>query len=188
MSVVNKDEFRIEKRKILTQISRGAVYIHPTDTIYGIGCDATNSKAVKKIRSVKKRHALPFSVIAPSKDWIRKNCEILPEHEKWLEKLPGPYTLILEIKNKNAVTPETNLGLKTLGVRMPEHWFSEAAKLLGRPLITTSANRTGKSFMTALENLDPAVKSGMDFIVYEGEKKGRPSTIVDLTKGKIKKR
>jgi len=169
------------QRKLTVSIRAGELFIHPTDTIYGIGCDATNAKAVDAIRKVKQREDTPFSVIAPSKDWIRENCEISERGEFWLDCLPGPYTLIFRLKKEGVVAPSVNLDSQTLGVRMPKHWFTEVVRDIGIPLVTTSANIHGKDFMTSLETLHPDVKSQVKFLVYEGEKRGRPSTLVDLT-------
>lgn len=183
-------EFNVKKSQIYRRIKKGEVFIHPTDTIYGLGCDATNQQGVKKLRAIKSRHKRPFLVIVPSKEWVRENCELPKEAEKWMEKWPGPITLILKLKNKDCVTKETNQGFNTLGLRMPNHWFSEVAKELGVPIISTSANKIGESFMTSLENLNPKIRAKLDFIIYDGEKKGSPSTLIDLTqeKAEIKKR
>lgn len=182
MRIINKDDYHVNKHKILKQIDQGAVFIHPTDTIYGIGCDATNEEAVKKIREAKQRQDLPFNIIAPSRDWVRANCHVDKEAEEWLAKLPGPYTIILKLKNKNAVAPSVNPTDDTIGIRRPDHWISEMTNDLDRPIITTSANITGHGFMTSMDNLDLNIKKKMDLIIYEGEKNGRPSAIVDLAR------
>ncbi|MCK4522325.1 MAG: threonylcarbamoyl-AMP synthase, partial [Nanoarchaeota archaeon] len=181
---INKDEFHINKDEILDAIRKGAVFIYPTDTIYGIGADALNKEAVKRIRKAKERYTRPFSVIAPSKEWIKENCEISKEAEKWIKRLPGPYTLILKLKNKGAVHPSVNSDMETIGIRIPGHWCSEIATALNTPIITTSANITNKTFMTNLENIDNSLKNKMDFIIYEGVLKGKPSKIIELTKEK----
>lgn len=181
MDILTKDEFRVNFEKLNMDIEDGVLFIHPTDTIYGIGCDATLKEAVKKVRDLKNRNESPFSVIAPGKEWILKNCEISEEGKEWLEKLPGPYTLILKLKNKDCIAPNVNFDLDTLGVRIPDHWFSEEVKKIGRPIVTTSANKAGQDFMTSLENLNAEIKNNVDFIVYEEEKHGRPSTIIDLS-------
>jgi L-threonylcarbamoyladenylate synthase len=182
MRIVDKDEFRAEKELFLREIAQGAIYIHPTDTIYGIGCDATNPDAVKRIRLAKQRYSKPFSIIAPSKEWVRGCCVVDKKAEAWLKKLPGPYTFILKIKKgrEKCFVSQTNPGMETIGVRIPDHWFASVASELGVPLITTSANIVGKEFMTSLDNLDPDVAKHMNLIFYEGEKKARPSTIVNL--------
>ncbi|VVB81449.1 Threonylcarbamoyl-AMP synthase [uncultured archaeon] len=172
-------------KTVIEEIAKGAVFIYPTDTIYGIGCDATNDKAVKRVRKLKKRTANPFSVIAPSIDWIKENCTLTNNAKAWLLKLPGPYTLIINLKKTNAICPQTNMGLKNLGIRIPDHWISDLAAKVGKPIVTTSVNIEGKPFATRLEQLE---KFDADFIIYEGEKTGIPSTIVDTVSGKIIKR
>ncbi|HLG23439.1 MAG TPA: L-threonylcarbamoyladenylate synthase [Candidatus Nanoarchaeia archaeon] len=181
MRILSPDEFNKEKSELIDEIISGAVFIYPTDTIYGIGCNATNSKAVKKIRKIKNRAANPFSVIAPSKEWISENCTISKEAEKWIKKLPGTYTFILKLKNNRAVSKEVNPDIDTLGVRIPDHWISELASEANTPIVTTSVNKSSEDFMTSLNDLDASIKSSVDFIIYEGKKKGKPSTIVNLT-------
>ncbi|MBI2144778.1 threonylcarbamoyl-AMP synthase [Candidatus Woesearchaeota archaeon] len=185
MRVIQKEEFLLQEAAYLRQVRQGAVFIHPTDTIYGIGCDATNEGAVQRIRDAKQRASMPFSVIAPSKKWILDNCEVSGEAKEWLEKLPGPYTLIFKLKNRSAVAAAVNLGSDTLGVRIPAHWISEAVADLGIPVVSTSANITGQPYMTSIDDLDGSIKEKVDFAIYEGEKEGRPSTIVKLFENEV---
>ncbi|MBI2652384.1 threonylcarbamoyl-AMP synthase [Candidatus Woesearchaeota archaeon] len=181
MRILNFEELNLEKQAIINEILRGAAFIHPTDTIYGIGCNAQDPNAVKKIRKIKSRATNPFSVIAPSLEWIYENCIISKEGEKWLNKLPAPYTLIFKLKNKDCIAKEVNPRLKTLGVRIPNHWVRKLVAEAEVPIITTSVNRANEDYMTSLEDLDSAIKSGIDFILYEGKKEGKPSKIIDLT-------
>ena len=157
---------------------KNSVFIYPTDTIYGIGCNALDSKLVKRIRRIKKRDKKPFSVIAPSKKWIIENWVV---DKKLLKKLPGKYTLIFKLKKK-AVVKEVNMGLDSLGVRIPKHWISNVVKKLGFPVVTTSVNITGKKPMTKLEEFK---KLKVDLILYEGVKKGKASTVIDARSSKI---
>ena len=180
MRILNFEELHLEKQSIIDAIINGSVFIHPTDTIYGIGCNAKISNSVKKIRQLKGRAANPFSVIAPSLEWIKDNCVVTKESEDWLEKLPGPYTLILKLKN-SCVAKEVNPGLKTLGIRLPNHWISKLVAEAEVPVVTTSVNRTNEDYMTSLEDLEPSIKAGIDFMLYEGRKEGKPSKIIDLT-------
>jgi L-threonylcarbamoyladenylate synthase len=167
-------------KEILHEIRNGGIFIYPTDTIYGIGCDATNKKAVARVRLAKKRDKKPFSVIAPSKAWIRKHCKVTNSARHWIKKLPGPYTLILRIKIKGTA-PNVAPNSSTIGVRIPRHWCSDIARILRKPIVTTSANVSGEPFMTSLKNLNQYVKKHTDLILYEGIKKTRPSTLVDVT-------
>lgn len=184
-NVITKEEFNLQKEAFFQDIEEGAIFIHPTDTIYGIGGNAKRPDVVKEIREIKQREKQPFSVIAPSKEWIRENCVVTREAEEWINKLPGPYALILKLKNRNCVSEEVAPGLDTLGVRIPNHWFSRAVMEIGLPIITTSANITDEGFMTSMDDLSADIRKKMDFIIYEGEKNGRPSKIIDLT-GKVK--
>ena len=179
MEVLNKDEFNTKRRTMVRKLKE-AVFVYPTDTIYGLGCDARKEELVAKIRELKSRDTMPFSVIAPSRDWIRENCVVNSEVEQWLEKLPGPYTLILKLKNKEAIAPNVNDNMDTLGVRIPDNWFTQVVREMKVPVVTTSANATGGDFMTTMDNLNAAIKSNVDFIIYTGELKGRPSTLVHL--------
>lgn len=186
METLTKSEVEYRREELMKRMAEGEVFIHPTDTIYGLGCNALDEKAIKSIRNLKERPETPFSVWAPSKEWIRENCELGEEGEEWLDKLPGPYTLILKLKNKKAISSLVNPGNGTVGVRIPNHWFNSVIEEMGMPIVTTSANRVGQPFMTSIENIDPEVGKGVRFVVYEGEKKGRPSQIVDLAHGKTR--
>jgi len=186
MRLLSKNDLIKHKPEVIAEILAGAVFIYPTDTIYGVGCDATNDLSVMRIRAMKARDTKPFSVIAPSIDWINENCTPSDKAKALLLKLPGPYTLIVPLKNLKAVCAHANMGMKTLGVRIPDHWISELVAEINRPIITTSINLSGQPPAFDLPALQ---KFGADFIIYEGDKKGKPSTILDLTQnGKIVQR
>jgi len=181
MRVLSKEEFESQKDIIRTSlIENNTVFIYPTDTIYGIGCNATNKEAVEKIRNIKQRKTNPFSVIAPSKEWIDENCIVNENAKDWVKRLPGPYTLVLKLKNR-CVAENVAPGIDSLGIRIPDHWFSNFVAEIDIPIITTSVNKSNEDFMTSLDDLDSEIKSRVDFIVYEDEKKGKPSRIIDLT-------
>ena len=180
MDVITKEEFERNKEKYFSLIKEGSVFIYPTDTIYGIRCSALDSDAIKRVRELKGRLNIPFSVIAPSRRWISENCITDGDAKDWIDKLPGPYTLILKMKNSSAVSKEVNPKNGTIGVRLPKHWIYQYFAELGIPIITTSANKTGKDFMTKIENLDSDIKLKTEFIIYEGVKFGTPSTIISL--------
>lgn len=177
---LSQEEFNIHKYEIAEKIREGALFIYPTDTVYGLGCDATNQKSVAKLRSAKKIPTRPVSIIAPSKDWIKKNCVITPNAKDWLDKLPGPYTFVLKLKNKDAVAKNV-YEKDTIGVRIPDHWISSFVTKLGFPITTTSANITGQPLMTEIDDLDLALRPKIDFAIDAGELKSKLSQIVDLT-------
>lgn len=183
MEVITKEELRVRKGEIKKRILKGEIFIYPTDTIYGLGCNGRLQEAVEKIRELKGRPKAPFSVIAPSLEWIYKNCEVTKKGEDWLKKLPGPYTLIFKCIDEKCIANAINPNVNTIGIRVPQHWFTAVVvKELGIPIVTTSANVVGKIAMTSLDDLDPVIRKGVSFAIYEGPIKGKPSTIVDLTK------
>lgn len=166
------------KNSFIESIKKGKLFIYPTDTIYGIGCNATNSKSVRKIRLIKKRDKKPFSVIAPNKEWITKNFYV---NKKWLKKLPGRYTLILKEKRK-VVCEEVNSGLSTLGVRIPKHSFSKLIEKANVPFVTTSVNFSGQPAARSVKEIPKEILKKVDYIIDEGILNNKPSTIIDLTK------
>ena len=184
MKLIDKTEFDVNKEEYLELIRNGAVFIYPTDTIYGIGCDATNKEAVQKIREIKERKETPFSVIAPKKIWIQENCEVFGQGKDYVNKLPGKYTLILALKQENCVANNVNpKDNSTLGVRIPNHWISEVVKELEKPIITTSVNRSGESFLTDISKLPVGIRSRVDFAINDGIIEGKPSQVIDLISG-----
>ena len=181
VKIISVQQFRKDRKEVLKDIQKGLVFVYPTDTIYGIGCDATNQKAVARVRQAKQRDRKPFSVIVPSKQWIQKNCMVTKKAVVWLRRLPGHYTLILKLKNKKCVAANVTLRSGKLGIRIPKNLSASLARDTKKPIVSTSANLTGQPFMTNLDNLNVLVKEKVDLIIYEGQKKARPSTIVDLT-------
>ncbi len=186
MNIISKEEFLKSKRKYL-KLLESSVFIYPTDSVYGIGCDATNKELVQRIRKLKNSNMQPFSVIAPSKKWVYDNCEVTDKQKIYVDKLGSKikiadkkhcFTIILKLKNKSAVSSNVNQGADTIGIRIPDHWFSEIVAEFGKPIVTTSANPTGENFMTSIDDLNEKIGRGVDFILYEGEKAGFPSTII----------
>jgi L-threonylcarbamoyladenylate synthase len=157
------------KQEILSE----KIFIYPTDTIYGIGCDATNKKAVEKIRKIKQRDKKPFSIIAPSFEWIEQNCIINVDLKKYL---PGPYTIILKKKNPEFLSHISNTD--SLGIRVPNHDLTKKIQKSGVPFITTSVNLSGEEPITKISEIPKQIIDKVDFIIDKGELSGRPSTLV----------
>lgn len=182
MRIIDPNEFKVYKNIHLGKIKQGAVFIYPTDTIYGVGCDATNGKAIEVIRKLKNRPTQPFSIIAPSIDWIKENCDLDDFSQEWLNKLPGPYTFIFRLKNKEAVHSSINKeDGDTIGVRIPNHWISDFVKELGFPIVTTAPNKHGEEVMRHPNDLDVDFRADVHFTIFEGMLHNPPSTIVKLT-------
>lgn len=175
--IINKEY--IEKNPEVVEDIKKSVFIYPTDTIYGIGCDATNEELVKRIRDIKERPDQPFSVVIPNKDLVTKNCVLSTEANDWLDKLPGPITIILPMK-KLFVAKNVSPDGKSIGIRMFDNWFQDIVTQMNVPIITTSVNIHRKPFMTSMETLDRNVRQQVDFIIEDGALNHRPSKLVNL--------
>lgn len=150
------------------------IFIYPTDTIYGIGCNAEDKKLVQKIRIIKKRDQKPFSIIAPSKKYILDNFYVTKEEiDKYL---PGPYTLILKKKNPNFLSWVSDTD--TIGIRIPDNEFTKRLQKTGKPIITTSVNLSGEKFANSIEEVNQKILDKVDYVFDEGVLSGKPSTII----------
>lgn len=185
MLILTKVQLFREKDHWLNKLRQGAIVMYPTDTIYGLGCDATNQKAVEKIRLAKQREEKPFSIIAPSKEWITENCIITLAVEQALDKLPGPYTLLLNLKNQTAIAKAVT-NSETVGVRIPNHWWAEIVKEFGKPFVTTSVNLSGEPHAVSPWKTSYKLKAHIDFAIEDGDKTGPASKIIDCTGSEIK--
>ncbi len=172
----------IKERELIRKIKEGAVVIYPTDTVYGIGCDALNYTAVARIRKIKQRDDKPFSVIAPDKEWIIKNFYV---NKHYIEKLPGPFTFLLKIK-KHGIVASNITNNKTLGVRIPNHKFIAKLQKAGIPFVTTSVNISEQQPVNSIDEIPNEIIKNVDIVIDDGKIENNPSTIIDLT-GKIAK-
>ncbi|MBD3252976.1 threonylcarbamoyl-AMP synthase [Candidatus Pacearchaeota archaeon] len=158
---------------LIEKIRQGKIFIYPTDTIYGIGCNALNKKSIEKIKVIKKRENKPLSVIAPSIEWIKKNLIIDIDLKKYL---PGPYTLLLKKKDRDFLKHVSDNEL--LGVRIPDCDFTELIQKSEVPFITTSVNLSGEPPVKKISEIPLEIKNKIDVIVDVGPLTGKPSTLV----------
>ena len=173
------------RARLVHDIISGKLFIYPTDTIYGIGCNAEKESSVLRIREAKSRGSAPFSVIAPSKEWIWSHTNISPANRELADKLlPGPYTLILPANNKSPKPVVSSQ--KTIGLRMPRHPFMEIISEAGVPFVTTSVNRSGQLPVKSLRDVPEDIRKYIDWAVDGGVLDGHPSRIFDMTGPELK--
>lgn len=162
----------------------GGVFVYPTDTVYGLGGDATSEKVVEKIHRIKRiEKKRPMSVMMADFGMIDEYCETGLWEDMILRKyLPGPYTFVLK---KRRELPATDS--EKLGVRIPDNAFCQALCLeFGGPIITTSANITSRAPPTRLEEVEKEIIDSVDVVIDGGVTKYRtPSLVIDLVEGKI---
>ncbi len=179
VKIMHLDE--VDAEYIARKIKLGSIFIYPTDTIYGLGCNALNPESVNKIREIKERFDKPLSIIAMSKQWIADNFKA---SKSFIDKLPGPFTYIMEPKRPNLVCKEVATG--NIGVRIPDHPFTKVVQKAKVPFVTTSVNVTGKKPYLDIRKIPRSITSKVDFIIDGGVLDNPPSTVIDLT-GKLPK-
>lgn len=164
-------------------IKNGGLVIFPTETVYGIGTNALDSKAVKKLYEVKKRtYEKPISLLVNSIEMIENIAKDITELEYELIKnfFPGPLTIIL--KKKENISNIVTANKETVGVRMPQNDI--ALKLIeyaGVPIATPSANISGKPSGTNIKDIMRDFEEKVEYFIDNGPSKiGQSSTIVQI--------
>jgi L-threonylcarbamoyladenylate synthase len=180
MVLIDREYVESHKVEIIDAIRSGAIFIYPTDTIYGIGCNALMDERVKKIREIKHRDNKTMSLIAPSKEWMEERCVV--DRDTIDKYLPGPYTFWMDKREGCEPFREVNPNEDTLWVRIPGHWFSEVIAEARVPFVTTSVNVSGTPHMEKIEDVPQEILDQVDYVIYEGEKKGQKSEKIILTK------
>ncbi|MGZ3763972.1 MAG: L-threonylcarbamoyladenylate synthase [Mucilaginibacter sp.] len=175
---------RDEVAKALKVVMDGGIILYPTDTIWGIGCDATNTEAVKKIYQLKQRDETKSMIILLDTEnklesYIR---EVPPIAYDLIEYAENPLTLIMPgAKNISPALISTD---GSLGVRVVKHDFcQQLIQRLRKPLVSTSANLSGKPSPQNFGQIDQEIIDNVDYVVnleqYDLELK-KPSTIMRL--------
>tara|TARA_Y100001936_G_scaffold57414_1_gene56461 strand:+ start:3114 stop:3710 length:597 start_codon:yes stop_codon:yes gene_type:complete len=167
-------------------IQDGGLIAYPTDTLYGLGCDARNAQAIKKINLIKNRKT-PISVIVWSLEvaasWTLASKKEFDEASTFIKESS---TVILPVKN-HIVHPSILADDGTLGLRMPHCDFPIAlCAKLGFPITTTSINRTGQPPLSDPKLIKEQFDSEIDLIIDAGIiPNGKASTIYKLTNSKF---
>ena len=165
-------------------ILNGKILIYPTDTVYGIGCDATKDDVVAKIRKIKGlSQDKPLLVMMADINMVDEYCEIGLWEETILKKyLPGPFAFILKMRKPLPVSSDG-----TLGIRIPESDFcNRLSEEVGKPIVSTSANKTGEPPPVSFNEITSEVLNAADLAVDNGSTRYKKSSdIVDLVKKRI---
>jgi tRNA threonylcarbamoyl adenosine modification protein (Sua5/YciO/YrdC/YwlC family) len=168
-------------RRAVDALEDGAVIAYPTDTVYGLGCDAMNKKAVDRLYQIKgMARTQQLAFIVPDLSEIARWAIVENRHYRLLRHLfPGPYTCILEATRE---VPKLLMSKrKTIGLRVPALELTRAlARELGRPIVTTSANREGHEPFIDPRDIEDAFP-GLGLVI-DGDAGGtQPTTVLDLT-------
>ena len=184
-------DFSSDLREALDCLKKGGIILYPTDTIWGIGCDATNSEAVKRIFNLKKRaDSKSMLVLVNNEAALERIVNEVPD-VAWqlLEASVNPLTVIYD--NARGVAPELIAEDGTIGIRITKENFSnELCRRFGKPIVSTSANISGEKSPAFYKEISDEIKKGVDYIVayrQDDDTKKTASNIIKLGKnGEVK--
>ncbi len=167
---------------IVDYLKQGKVIAYPTDTVYGLGCDARDASAIMRINKIKgERGKKALLVLISDFKMLKKYCFVSTAQLEYLEKnWPGPMTAIL--KRRPILPEELTGGLNSLAVRLPKNDF--LIKLIskaGFPIVSTSLNMKGERPLLNVKNLESHFKHLPDLTIDAGDcRRTKPSRLVDI--------
>jgi len=177
-----------ELMQVVEILKKGGLVIYPTDTVYGLGCDMMNARAVERVARIKgiKPEKSNFSIICYDLSHISDFTRPLSNQVFKLMKkaLPGAYTFILEANHQ--VPKIFKSKKKTIGIRVPDHSIPrELVRLLGNPIVTTSIHDDDDiiEYSTDPELIHEKFEHQVECVIDGGYGLQVPSTIIDCTSG-----
>jgi L-threonylcarbamoyladenylate synthase len=165
-------------------IKEGGIILYPTDTVWGIGCDASNPDAVAKIYKLKQRAETQSMICLMNGEKMIYNVfnEIPEVAWQIMDFSENPTTLILDKPRnvaKNLIAPDNTLGIRLV----KEPFCFKLMERMKKPLVSTSANITGQPTPKSFKEISPEIIKGVDYVVnlHRDKIAGKPSTIIKLT-------
>lgn len=189
IKIYEKNPNEREIDKVVEVLKNGGLIIYPTDTVYGLGCDITNLKAMEKVAKIKgvKLNKANFSFICYDlsnlSDYVKQIDT--PTYKILKRALPGPYTFVLP---GNSNLPKAFKKKKTVGIRVPDSTIiRELVKRLGNPIVSTSIYDEDDliEYTTDPELIFEKWKNKVGIVIDGGYGNNIPSTIVDLSQNEI---
>lgn len=177
-------------KMVVDCLKNGGVIIYPSDTVYGMGCDITQIKAVDRVAQIKgiKREKANFSFVCSDFSHLSGYSKPIPNHIFRLMRhaLPGPFTFILNATNN--VPHFFQSKKKTVGIRIPDHKIPlMIVEMLGNPIMTTSIHSDDEiiDYQTDPEIIHDTFHKLVDIVIDGGPCGNIPSTVIDCTQGDV---
>lgn len=169
-------------------IEGGGLAVYPTETVYGLGADALDAKAVEAVFDAKRRSRdNPLSFAFPDVDSALDHVRVGDTERAFMDEfLPGPVTVVCE--KRASVPEELTGGRDRVGVRIPDNEVALALLERVAPVTATSANVSGRPSVTDPAGLDDDLLADVDAVLDGGETTGTESTVVDVARGEILRR
>ncbi|MBW2591292.1 MAG: threonylcarbamoyl-AMP synthase [Deltaproteobacteria bacterium] len=165
-------------------IRNGGVVVFPTRSLYGLGADAFNAKAVNRIFHIKQRPVnKPILVLIKDKDELERFASLVPPAATAIMERIWPGRVSIVFQAKEGLSTNLTAGTKKIGIRLPGHNIAYTlVKAAGGPITGTSANLSGSAGCFQINDLDEKIVDSVDLILDAGPLKGGAgSTIVDVT-------
>ncbi len=179
-----------EINKTIEVLKNGGLILYPTDTVWGIGCDATNEEAVKKIYSLKKREDSKALICLVANDFMLENyVEKVPDAAyDIIDLATKPTTIIYD--NPKKIAKNLIANDNTLAIRIASDQFCEyLIKKFKKPIVSTSANISGFPTPKSFKQISNDILKGVDYIVnlHRDKENKSPSSIIKLSNNGIVK-
>ncbi|WP_339628073.1 L-threonylcarbamoyladenylate synthase [uncultured Maribacter sp.] len=173
-----------EINKCIEVLENGGLILYPTDTVWGIGCDATNKEAVQKVFKLKQRDDSKALICLVSNDaMLEKHVEKVPELAYDLIDLATKPTTIIYDKPRgvaeNLIASDNTLAIRVASDKFCQYLIGKFKK----PIVSTSANISGTSTPKSFQNIDKAILSGVDYVVnlHREKQNSSASSIIRLS-------
>lgn len=186
---MGKPDFRTEIINCMKVLKEGGLILYPTDTVWGIGCDATNEDAVAKVYDLKKRADSKALICLAGSDFMLEEyiTEVPDLAYDIMDLSEKPTTIIYD--NPRGIAKNLVAADNTLAVRVATDSFcQQLIKAYRKPLVSTSANISGEPTPACFKEISPAISKGVDYVVNlrREEKNSAPSAIIRLSSdGKV---
>lgn len=178
------DNFEDDLIQSLVVLKNGGTILYPTDTVWGLGCDATNQDAVNKVYKIKSRvESKSLIVLIDSFDKLQDYVENVPDITfDLLKSVENPVTVIYS--NARNLAPNVIASDGTIGIRIVKEPFcKELIRNFGHPIVSTSANISGEPAPVLFSQISDEIKSQVDYVVKFKQnyfERSKPSTIIRL--------
>ena len=190
--IPNKPELQYDEldlKEAVKAMKEGGIILYPTDTVWGIGCDARNAEAVDKIFRLKQRSdSKSMLVLVGSEGMLQRTVKDIPD-VAWqlIDVAVNPMTIIYD--NPIGVADNLKADDGSLGIRITTEKFSRSlCERLKGPIVSTSANISGKPTPKTFSEISSDIKNGVDYVCKFRQKdksSSKPSNIIKVTKGNI---
>lgn len=187
----NVISFEQDMKQAIDTLRKGGIILYPTDTVWGIGCDAANSEAIERIFKLKQRSEAKSMIVLVGSEAQLESAVIDMPDVAWqlIDAAVRPTTIVYD--NVAGIAPELKAEDGSVGVRLSnERYSKELCKRLRRPIVSTSANISGEKTPQIFDEISETIKSGVDYIAYyrqDDRTKSEASNIIKIkNNGEVK--